>query len=345
MFNYKAIPGLVAASLITIGGSATAQSVEEFYGGKTITMTVAAGGGGMADSVARAFADIFASHIPGHPDVVIQNVPGGGGLVGATKLKSAGATDGTEVGFLLGNVITAPLITGNNQFDPREVQWLGAIDSGDYPRALFAYESSPVQSADALFADNMEIGATSFSHYNRVFPAMLQEYAGAKLNIVAGYKGSGEVNLAMERGEVDGWVTGSQHIRAHVGRAGEWIKEGKLVPLVLFAAEPDPRHPDLPVVMDYIKEPEQKAIANFLFAASKVGRPLAVPADVPADRVEALRAAVVATFEDPAFAEFVASSGLGEAQLQTVGEIEGLIAGFYGTPEATLEAVRAFTTN
>ena len=332
-------------SVLAFHSSAVAETVEEFYTGKTITMTVAAGNGGMADSVARAFSEIFVSHIPGQPDVVIQNVPGGGGLVGATQLKSAGATDGTEVGFLLGNVITAPLITGNDQFDPREVTWLGAIDSGDYPRALYAYQSAEVQSAEAMFTTEMVMGATSFSHYNRVFPAMLQEFGGANFNIVAGYKGSGEVNLAMERGEVDGWVTGSQHIRAHVGTAGQWLLEGKLTPLMLFAEEPDPRHPGLPVAMDYITDPAQQEVARFLFKASSVGRPLAVPAGVPEDRVEALRDAVEATFADPAFAEFIATSGLGEAQLQTVEDLDALIAGFYATPDEILETVRGFTIN
>lgn len=336
---------IVATGCFAFHNVAWAETVEEFYSDQTITMTVAAGSGGMADSVARAFADIFVSHIPGHPDVVVQNVPGGGGLVGATQLKSAGKDDGTEIGFLLGNVITAPLLTGNDQFDPREVTWLGAIDSGDYPRALYAYQTSPVQTEEGMFDTEMVMGATSFSHYNRVFPAMLQEFGGAQFNIVAGYKGSGEVNLAMERGEVDGWVTGSQHIRAHVGTAGQWILEEKLKPLILFAEEPDPRHPDLPVAMDYITDPDQQQVARFLFKASAVGRPLAVPAGVPEDRVDALRAAVEATFADPAFAEFIATSGLGEAQLQTVDQLEELIAGFYAAPTEIIDAVREFTNN
>ena len=344
MFNVRTAV-LAATSFLALQSAAWAETVEEFYSGKTITMTVAAGSGGMADSVARAFAEIFVSHIPGQPDVVIQNIPGGGGLVGATQLKSAGEDDGTEVGFLLGNVVTAPLLTGNTQFDPREVTWLGAIDSGDYPRALYAYETSDVQTAGGMFETEMVMGATSFSHYNRVFPAMLQQFGGAKFNIVAGYKGSGEVNLAMERGEVDGWVTGSQHIRAHVGTAGQWILEEKLKPLILFADAPDPRHPDLPVAMDYITDPEQQAVARFLFKASSVGRPLAVPAGVPQDRVDALRGAINATFADPAFAEFIQSSGLGEARLQTVEELEGLITSFYEAPEDIIDTVRSFTKN
>jgi tripartite-type tricarboxylate transporter receptor subunit TctC len=336
--------GMTAASIFALATSVQAQSAEEFYDGKTINMTVAAATGGMADTVARAFAQIFAKHIPGEPSIVVQNMPGAGGLVGGAYLAGAAKNDGTEIAFLLGNVITTPLVTGNNQFDPREVEWIGAINSGDYPYAAYAYEGSPVQTAEEIFSKEMVIGSTSFTNYNRVFPAMMNEYAGAKFQIVAGYKGSGEVELAMERGEADGWFTGSQHIRELVGNAGAMIEAGTLKPIMLMASEHDPRHPDLPVAMDFIKDPEQQKVAQFLLDSSSVGRPVAAPKGTPAELVEALQQAMADTFADPEFAAFIETSGLGEAKLQSADELHSLIDGFYATPEVILDKVRVFTT-
>lgn len=342
-FHRCSMLGVSVASLLAFAGTAQAETAEEFYSGKTVTITVAAATGGMADTVARAFAQVFAHHIPGNPAIIVQNMPGAGGLVGGAYLAAAAKNDGTELAFLLGNVITTPMVTGNTQFDPRNVEWIGAINSGDYPYATYAYESSPVQSADQLFDTEMVIGATSFTNYNRVFPAMMNEFAGTKFKIVAGYKGSGEVELAMERGEADGWFTGSQHIRELVGNAGEMIKAGHLKPILLMASKADPRHPDLPVAMDYITDPEHKQVAQFLLDSSSVGRPVAVPQGTPPELVEALRTAMAETFADPEFASFVQDSGLGEASLQSTEELQSLIDGFYATPEAVLEKVRTFT--
>ncbi len=343
MFDRSALIAVSAAGMVALSGAANAETAEEFYAGKAITMTVAAATGGMADTVARAFAQVFASHIPGQPQIIVQNMPGAGGLVGGAYFARAAKNDGTEIAFLLGNVITTPMITGNTQFDPRKMAWIGAINSGDYPYATYAYESSPVQSADQLFDTEMVIGATSFTNYNRVFPAMMNDYAGTKFKIVAGYKGSGEVELAMERSEADGWFTGSQHIRELVGNAGAMIKEGHLKPILLMASKPDPRHPDLPIAMDYITDPDNRQVAQFLLDSSSVGRPIAVPQGTPDELIDALRTAMAETFADPAFADFVKASGLGEAELQTPEELQTLIDGFYATPEAVLEKVRTFT--
>lgn len=330
---------LIAAALL-LGSAAQAQ---EFYDGKTVTLAVAAAPGGMADSVARGFAHVFAGHIPGTPEIVVQNMPGAGGLLGGSWIMNKAAKDGTEIAFLLGNVITTPLVTGKTQFDPREVTFLGALDSDDYPYALYAFDTSRVQSADDLTTAPMIVGSTSFTNYNRVFPAMLNEYAGLKLDIVSGYKGSGEVYLAMERGEVEGWVEGTQTLRNPIGPSGEYIAEGRMKPLLLLANAPDQRHPDLPVALDLIDDPEQKAVATFLFDSSAVGRPLVVPEEVPQERVALLRQAVQDALNDPELARYLKeSAGIASTELQSAEEIEAMIDGFYATPDNVLDKVRGF---
>lgn len=344
MLNKLGRTSVAAVAALLMGGTVTAQAQTpaEFYAKNTVTLMVAAAPGGMADSVARGFAEVFSKHIPGQPEIIVQNIPGAGGLVGASKLQHAGPKDGSTIGFLLGNVITTPLVTKKEaQFDPRTVNWIGAIDSDDYPYAAYAMTSSPVQSAAQMFETEMVVGSTSFTNYNRVFPALVNKFAGSKLDIVSGYKGSGEVYVAMERGEVDGWFEGSQTLRSPIGVSGEFIASGKMKPLMLMAAKRDERHPDLPVLMEFISDPADKEVAQFILSSSSVGRPIAVPAGVPEDRVAALRTAIADTFADPELAKTMARSNIATARLQTHERLNELLDGFYGTSDEVLGQVRS----
>lgn len=336
--------GMAVASLLAYQAAAQAQSPEEFYKGKTVTLLLAAAAGGFADTVARAFVGPFQQHFPGNPQIVVVNQPGAGGMLGASRLQTSAEKDGTVIGFLLGNNLTTPLVTGKEeQFDPRKVQWIGAIESGDYPYAFYVFKSSPVQSVDELFKKSLVVGSTSFTNYNRVFPAMMNSYLGTKIDIVAGYKGSGEVYLALERGEVDGWIEGAHAIDNETNKAGQFIAEGRMKPLMLMGLERNPKWPNLPVIMEYIKKDDQKAVARFMLASSRAGRPIAVPAEVPADRVAAIRKAFNDTFADPEFVPYMQK----RLQTQIVGEqtaedIEQMVTEFYATPAPVLETVRSF---
>ena len=333
---------LAAAGALTAQTAAQAQTPEDFYKGRAVTLVVAAAPGGMADSVARGFSTILQKHIPGNPDIVIQNMPGAGGIVGGAHIMNAAEADGSVIGFLLPSVVSSPLVTGNAQFDPRRVGWLGAVDSDDYPYALYAFGSSPVQAAVDLFDRTMVVGSTSFSNNNRIFPAMMKDYAGMNFEIVSGYKGSGEVYLAMERGEVDGWFEGSQTLRLPIGTLGQFIAEGRTRPILLMASARDARHPDLPIALDFIKDPDQRAVAKFIMDTSAVGRPIVAPEGVPEDRLAALRQAVTDTFADPALETYMSETVNAVARLQTSEEIEQIIAEFYATPETVLDTVRGF---
>jgi tripartite-type tricarboxylate transporter receptor subunit TctC len=336
--------GLAATGVFATALSAQAETPEEFYTGKVVTMVVAAEAGGFADTIARTFAPEFQKNFPGHPEFVIVNKPGAGGLVAASQLENTEEKDGTTIGFLLGNSLTTPLVTGKEkQFDPREVQWIGSIENGDYPYALYVATDSDIKTADDLLTHKLELGATSFTNYNRVFPAMMDEFMGAQIDVTAGYKGSGEVYLALERGEVKGWMEGSHAITNLTNKAGQMIQEGKLAPVMLMAKERDERWPDLPVLMEYIKDNQQKAVAAFVMDSSATGRPLAVPAEVPADRVEAIRAAFDATLDDPATVARIKDMLKTPVAVKiSADQVEGMIKGFYAATPEVVEQVRGF---
>lgn len=338
----KPLWGLALASAM-IGGPAAAQTPEEFYQGKTVTMVVAAAAGGFADTIARAFVTEFQTHFPGKPDIVVVNKPGAGGLVAASQLVKVEKKDGTTIGFLLGNVLTTPLVTGKEaQFNPHDVQWIGSLENGDYPYTLYSTPESGVATAEDLQTKPLVLGATSYTNYNRVFPALMNDMMGTKIDIISGYKGSGEVYLALERGEVQGWMEGSHPMSGQTNKASQLLADDVIQPVILMKRKADEDYPDLPVIGDYISDPLKLRVAGFLIDSSATGRPIAVPAEVPADRVEAIRAAFEATLDDPEAVERMKSVLRTPVVKITAAQVETLVDDFYGASEEVLDLVRGY---
>lgn len=322
-----------------LSGAAVAQTVEEFYSGHTVTFTVSAPAGTLTDVVARQFAPYFTRYMEGNPRVVVQNVAGAGGMLAAAQLQQGSATDGTVIGFLQRNNLYVPLVEDNfSSFDPREVTWLGSLEKVDYS-IVVAGSSSP-QSTEDLFNQEVFLGATGYSNENRTIPALLNDRIGTQFNIIHGYSGRGEVYLAMERGEVDGWASTVAGLA--VGDTRRQVEEGELRVLLHLGWTSHPAFPDVPNLTSYVAE-EDRALLDFFILPLAVGRPIAVPAGVPQDRVDALEAAIAAAASDP---DFIAEM---EAQGYLIEPVSGdavteIIQTLFATPSEALEEVRALMT-
>jgi tripartite-type tricarboxylate transporter receptor subunit TctC len=333
------LSGFALAAAMTLASPGRAQSVEEFYSDKAVTMLVSAPAGSLTDIVARAFAPYYAKHIPGEPEVIVMNVAGAGGIVAAASLQSKQAKDGTVVGFLQRNNLYVPLLDpSQDSFDPREVAWLGSLDKVYY--AIVAMTRSGVTTTDDLFNKDLVIGATGFSNENRTMPALVNEYAGTKMNIIPGYSDRGEVYLAMERGEVDGWASTIDGLTQ--GEPARMLADGTMKVLLHLGWESHPDFPDVPNLTAYVSDPEAKSLLDFFLLPFQAGRPLAAPKEVPQDRLDALRAAFDQAVKDP---EFLAAM---ESQDYAVDPIDGeavaeIVSQLYATPEAQLEAARKAT--
>lgn len=331
----------VAVCSTFVGLSLThAETPEEFYQGKTVTVVVSAPAGTASDTVGRLFVQRLIKYFPGSPDIIVVNKPGAGGLKAASELMLTEASDGTVISLLQRNNFYIPLILEKEkQFDPRKVNWVGAINGEEYPNNIFAMNTSPVQSADEIFKTPMVIGSTSYTHENRSIPAMLNKYLGAQFKIVPGYKGRGGVYLAMERGEVDGWMQGFNTLRTSSG-GGDWAKAGRAQPIIVIGTERHPDWPDVPAITEYVESKEQRAVIDFFLTPLRAGRPFAVPGDVPDDRVAAIRQAFVDTFNDPEVVEFMNTSLNANTSLISGEALEELIAGIYGSSDAVIEGAR-----
>jgi tripartite-type tricarboxylate transporter receptor subunit TctC len=321
---------------MSIAGPVFGQSVESFYRGKTLKLLVSADAGTPSDTVARQFATFFVKHIPGQPKAVVMNVVGAGGMVAANSLQSRQPSDGTVVGLLQRNNLYIPLLDPKQaNFDPRKVRWVGSIDRVSY--TMVAMTRSGVTTADDLFKKKLTIGATGFSNENRMLPALLNERLGTKLNIVPGYTGRGEVYLAMQRGEVDGWASTVDGLK--VGEPAQMLANGKMKVVLHVGWKSHPDFPNVPNLSAYVTKPQDKALFDFILLPFDAGRPIAVPKDVPQDRLDALRTAFSKTIADPAFVAAMKAQGYPVDAIDGAA-VEQIVSKLYAAPSAVLDSAR-----
>ncbi|CAN0189835.1 unnamed protein product, partial [Phaeothamnion confervicola] len=286
---------LTAASL-TIN-AARAQSVEDFYKGKTLQIYVGFGVGGSYDTYARVLAEHIGRHIPGQPRAVVMNMEGAGSLRLANWLYNVAPKDGTVFGTTSRAAPFAALIgtQGGTNFDPTKFNWIGSANNE--VSTCIAWNNAPVKTFDQLFSTELIVGGDGPSADGEQFARVMNALFGTKIKLVSGYPGGNAINLAVERGEVQGRCGWSWS--GIVAERRQWIEEKKINVLVQFGLDRHPDLPNVPSVLDYAKTDEQKQILRLVLARQPLGRPFFAPPGVPADRADALRKAFVDTMADP----------------------------------------------
>jgi tripartite-type tricarboxylate transporter receptor subunit TctC len=311
---------------------AQAQSnVESFYKSKDVTIVIGYGVGGGYDSYARLLGRHMAKHLPGAPDVVPQNMPGGGALKAANYLFSIAPKDGSVIGTFAQQLALAPLL-GTASYDARKFTWIGSITNE--PKICVFSTSSPVASWEDMLQKEHRLGGEAPGADIDVVSNAIHTLFETKSKIVTGYHGSNELMLAVERGEIHG--TCGQSYGSFMSRYGDLVRQGK-VKIVVYASQANvPELKDVPNVFDLAKTDEQKGVLNFVLGASIMGRPYAAPPGIPQERKEALRKAFDETMKDPAFLEEAKKLNL-EVSPSGGAAIEEALAKIYETPKAVVE--------
>jgi tripartite-type tricarboxylate transporter receptor subunit TctC len=288
---------LAAFAVCAIAIPAQADSVADFYRGKQISVVIGTSPGNDYDFRGRLIARHIGKHIPGEPTIVPRNMPGAGGVTAANWLATIAPRDGTVMHMIMTNMMAAQAIgTHGVQFDTRKFQWLGNTTST--PNVTNSWHTSGVTNIEQTKTRELVIGApagTAGVTYGTVMNALV----GTKLKVVTGYPGGNEVNLAMERGEVEG--RGSNSWASWKSTKPEWIAEKKIIILVQVGLKRDPDLPDVPLLLELATNDLDRKVLTFLSAETALSRSLVTTADVPAERVTALRRAFDATMKDPAF--------------------------------------------
>jgi tripartite-type tricarboxylate transporter receptor subunit TctC len=314
---------------------ARAQSVAEFYKGKSVDLDIGYSVGGGYDLYARLVARRLGEHIPGNPNVVPKNVEGAGSLRLANYLYSAAPKDGTVIGAISRGAAFDPLFNENGaDFDASKFSWIGSANNE--VSVCVALTSSGITRFDDLYTTPLTIGSTGTGDDTYQFPALLNAVLGTKFKIVTGYPGGNDVTLALDRGEVQGrcgWSWSSLKATRL-----NWVVRKRIVVLVQLSLSKHPDLPNVPLIMDLATTDEQRAIFRMIFARQTMGRPYAAPPGLPEDRLAALRKAFTDTMTDK---EFLYDADQNKFEINPVDgdQLEALVKEVYRTPSDVLHKV------
>jgi tripartite-type tricarboxylate transporter receptor subunit TctC len=291
---------IVIAAISTT--TAHAQPAAEFYRGKTIEILVGAAPAGGYDLASRTIANHMGRHIPGNPTFLVRNLPGATGLIMTNQLYNAGKRDGTVMGMPTSNIPLEQRLRlispdgSNVKFDVARMRFIGT--SLQEPQVTWVWHTAPAKSVDDLKARITLMGATTVSADNSVLPSLVNQLLGTRMQVVAGYQGQNEINIAAERGEVQGNNTGISNLT--VNRA-DWMRDGKVRILLQYGGERLAALKDVPTAVELAGSETDRAALRFYALKFNMARPLLLPPEVPAERIALLDAAFTATMQDPQY--------------------------------------------
>jgi tripartite-type tricarboxylate transporter receptor subunit TctC len=311
----------------------------DFYAGKTIELVVGSDAGGGYDIYARTLARHMGRYIPGHPTIVVKNMPGAGSGRAAGYISTLAPKDGTALGAIMPGAIMDPLLVDRDAalFDPTRVLYVGSASNDS--RVCLTMRSSPSRTFDDALVRNTTIGAISTNDSTRDYAFMHKRLSGAKLDIVSGYKGTVEIGLAMERGEIEGacgW--GWSSIKS---QKPDWIADHKINVLVQVGLAPNAELSAMgvPPIWNYLTTDADKRAVELIASQQVMIRSYIAPPGTPPDQIAILRAAFDATMQDRQFHEDAQTQRL-VVEPMAGGKVQELVQKLYATPADIVERAR-----
>ena len=319
-------------AVLLASGQASAETPADFFKGRQITMLVGSGAGGGYDVYARVWAKYAGRYIPGNPVIVAKNMPAAAGVAAANTLYNTADRDGSTIAALTNGVAMEPL-AGNSQarYDVHKLGWVGSI--GKLQNVCAMWHTSKARTiADAQAREIIVAGAGATSN-SAIVPRILNDLLGTRFKVIAGYDPTGGLNMALERGEAEG-ICGLSWSTLKASRP-QWIKDRLLNVIVQVGLDKLADLPGVPSALDLIADQEKRQVLQLILVRQEIGRPIALPPGVPADRVAALRAAFDATLADPEFRAEADKAGM-EIEPLTGAAIETMLAKAYASPPAII---------
>ena len=297
MIMKKASRILIALFTSALAFSARAQEAAPYFAGKTITLVVGFGAGGGYDLYARLLARYLGHHIPGAPNVIVQNMEGAGGVRAANHVYSIAPKDGTVIAAVNQGAAMFQLLGGKGaQYDPARFNWLGSMAYSN--NTVYVWNTSRAKTIDDATKFETSMAGSGIISDANIYPAILNALVGTKFKIINGYTGTNESNLALERGEVEG--RGGGAYSSLVSTRPEWLRDRKISILTQVGFEKETDLPNVPLLIDLVKSEEDRQIANLVTLPVAIGYNYWLAPEVPAERMKTLRDAFAATMKDPA---------------------------------------------
>jgi tripartite-type tricarboxylate transporter receptor subunit TctC len=330
-----AMAGALMLSLAS--GPVCADAVADFYKGKQIRFIIRAGVGGTYDLYARLLGRHMGAHIPGNPAILPVNMSGAGGIKAAMYVAELAPRDGTVLTIVSQGLAADQGLGLNPGFraDLREFNWIGNISSAG--QVVVTWHTSPTKSLGDAMARTTVIGVTGAGSISVQLGAVLNNVIGTRFKLVVGYPDGNDVNLAMERGEVEGRC--SSPWPSYLAATPHYVLDKLITPIVQVGLEKEPDLPNVPLLRELAKTAPERQILDFMSLAVAIGRPIATTPGVPADRVAALRKAFDETLRDPAF---IADAAKERLEIRAMGgaQLADLIRQVIETPAELRERVK-----
>ncbi len=329
-----------AASAIALGLFASPALAADYYAGKTVDLVVGASPGGGYDIYARVVGRHLGRHIPGQPAVVVKNMPGAGSARAAGFISTIAPKDGTAIGGIMPGAIMGPLLDEKADaamFDPTKVLYVGTANSGT--RVCVTLKGSKI----ATFADTLKVpakfGSSGPNDSTFEYGHLHKKTSGAIYDVVAGYRGTGDMALAMERGEIDGvcgWDWSS-----FKSQKPDWLRDNKVnVPLqVSLEPHPELKQMGVPMVFDFIKDPQDRKVVELVISQTMFLRSYIAPPGTPSEQIGILRAAFDRTMADKQFLDDAERMRIDIAPLPGT-KVQEVIASLYATPKDIVARAR-----
>jgi tripartite-type tricarboxylate transporter receptor subunit TctC len=330
---------LALVSVVFGSAPASAESVAEFYKGKTITVYIGYGVGGGYDLFARTISRHMPRHIPGNPTILPVNMPGASSMILANHLAKRAPQDGTAFGAVNSALVFDRLFAGGEskaQFSGPEMTMIGnAVSSA---AVLVAWHTSGVKTLDDVRQKGLVVGATSRTGDTYLLPLAVKNILGLeRLKLILGYPGTREAAIALERGEITGRVWDMEGIKA---ARPQWLADGSLNIVAQLAPKKMPEVPaNVPLVKDSVPSADDRRVLDLVFMSTVLARPYIAPPNIPADRKQALRNAFMATMKDPAFLAETKKLRL-SIDPTSGADMEQIVRDAYALPEPLIARVR-----
>lgn len=317
---------MIGLCMAAATSEAAAQSVEQFYRGSQLVLLVGHDAGGGYDLYTRTLARHIGRHIPGQPAAVVKTMPGAGGLKMINHLYAGAPQDGSTFGISDRGFVLEPVL-GNRaaQFDVSRMSVVGSI--GRQTPACSLWHGARAKSLRDTFTQETVIGGTGPSA-TTVYPSILNSAIKTRFKIIAGYRGSGEIMLAMERGEAEGVCLSWDTLKT---LKPDWLADGRLRVIVQMAIARIAELKDVPTAIEHASTDADRKMLALYFGPNEMGRPYVGPPNVPTDRLHAVRRAFDATMKDPAYLAEAKGHKM-DIDPMTGEEMETLIRSFYASP-------------
>lgn len=326
------VAGILAATMAS--APAQAQSVADFYKGKDIRVLIGAGTGGTYQLYAMLAARHMRKHIPGEPTMTLMNMPGAGGITGMNHSYNVAPKDGTLIHLVHAEVLFETLLSPGVKFNAKNYSYIGRFADADF--AGVASKRSGIKTLDDARKRNVSFGATGRRSVTALGPLMFNRTAGTKFKVIAGYKGTSDIDIAMERGEVDGVALSWAAVTTVHGQK---FKNGDIIPIFAVADGRIKAIPKVPSITEFGRTDDEKTFLGIYTSSGTIGRALVFPPGVPADRVAALRAAYEKTIRDPEFLAEVKKRNILFAPMSGP-DLQAYVDKYMKTPAAQVAAAR-----